>query len=91
MTIDGPVLCLIRHIAREAALFPTGIQEHHQPEETEASTFQTTESACNVEDWNMEDKHHKARGEFFIILVRIYLTHAGTFRDRRRRLQELKF
>jgi hypothetical protein len=61
--IDGPVLCLIRHIAREAAVLQTSIQEYHQPEETEASTFQATESACNVEDRYMEDKHHKARGE----------------------------
>jgi hypothetical protein len=75
MGIDGPVLCLIRHIAREAALFSTGVQEYHQPKEKEASTFQATEPAGDVEDWHLEDKHHKARGEFFIILVRIWLKY----------------
>jgi len=75
MTIDDPVLCLIRHLAREAALFPTSVQEYHQPETTEASTIEATKPAGNVEDWNLEDKHHKARGEFFVLIARISLKY----------------
>jgi hypothetical protein len=63
--IDGPVLCLIRHAAREAALLPTGFQEYHQSETTEAPTFKAAQPACNSEDWYLEDKHYKARGEQF--------------------------
>jgi hypothetical protein len=48
MMVDGTVLCLVRHIAREAALLPTSLQEYHQPEETEASTFEATEPARNA-------------------------------------------